>query len=113
MAGAAWRVREKTAGEARAAVDRAVTCGDCQKQEVAPVGLQRWRAAVEGSSGGWQCGAASRGEASARPGRRRRGAGVTRDAQRGGAKQLKLGTWPAKAAGASRRAKTEQSREGG
>jgi hypothetical protein len=80
---------------------------------VAPVGLQRQRAAAEGSSGGWQCGAARRGEASTRPGRQRRGAGVARDAQRGGAEQLKLGTWPAKAAGASGRAKTKQNREGG
>jgi hypothetical protein len=40
-AGAAWRVREKTAGRTRAAVDWGVTRGDCQKQEVAPVGLQR------------------------------------------------------------------------
>jgi hypothetical protein len=40
VAGAAWRVREKTAGKTRAAVDRGVMCGDCQKQEVAPVGLQ-------------------------------------------------------------------------
>jgi hypothetical protein len=51
--GAAWRMREKTAGRTRVAVDRGVTLGDCQKQEVAPVGLQRWRAAAEGGSGGW------------------------------------------------------------
>jgi hypothetical protein len=112
-AGVAWRVREKTAGRTRAAVNRGVTRGDCQKQEVVPVGLQCRRAVAEGSSGRWQCGAARRGEASARPGRRRRGAGVACDAQRGGAEQLKLGTWPTKAAGASGRAKTEQSREGG
>jgi hypothetical protein len=50
------------------------------------------------------------GEASKRPGRRWRGEGVARDAQRGGAEQLKLGTWPAKAAG--RRAERRQSRAG-
>jgi hypothetical protein len=48
-----------------------------------------------------------------RSGERRRGVGVARGAQRGGAGQLKLGTWPARAAGASGRAKTEQSRAGG
>jgi hypothetical protein len=53
MAGATWCVREKTAGRARAAVDRGATRGDCQKQEVAPVGLQRRRAAAESSSGRW------------------------------------------------------------
>jgi hypothetical protein len=64
--GAAWRVREKTTGRTRAAVDRGVTRGDCQKQEVAPVGLQRRRAAAEGSLGRWQCGQRpARGEASA------------------------------------------------
>jgi hypothetical protein len=31
VAGAAWRVREKTAGRTRKAVDRGVTRGDCQK----------------------------------------------------------------------------------
>jgi hypothetical protein len=29
VAGAAWRVREKTAGRTRAAVDRGATRGDC------------------------------------------------------------------------------------
>jgi hypothetical protein len=42
-----------------------------------------------------------------------RGAGAARGSQRGGAGQLRLGTWPARAAGASGRAKTEQSREKG
>jgi hypothetical protein len=65
VAGAAWRVREKTAEETRAAIDRGATRGDCQKQEVALAGLQRRRAAAESSSGGWQRGAARRGEASA------------------------------------------------
>jgi hypothetical protein len=41
VAGAAWRMREKTAGRARAAVNRGVTRGDRQEQEAAPVGLQR------------------------------------------------------------------------
>jgi hypothetical protein len=41
VAGAAWCVWEKTAGRARAAVDRGVMRGDCQEQEVAPVELQR------------------------------------------------------------------------
>jgi hypothetical protein len=52
-------------------------------------------------------------ERPARSGELRRGAGAACGAQRGGAEQLKLGTWPAKAAGASGKAKTEQSREGG
>jgi hypothetical protein len=65
VVGAAWRVREKTVGRTRAAVDRGVTRGDCQKQEVAPVRLQQRRAAAECSSGGWQRGAARRGKASA------------------------------------------------
>jgi hypothetical protein len=30
-AGAVWRVREKTTGRTRAAVDRGVTRGECQK----------------------------------------------------------------------------------
>jgi hypothetical protein len=41
VAGAAWHVREKTTGRARAAVDRGVTHGDYQEQEVAPIRLQR------------------------------------------------------------------------
>jgi hypothetical protein len=61
-AGAAWRVQEKTAGRTRVAVDRGATREGCQEQEVAPVGLQRRRAAVESSSGGWQSGVARRGE---------------------------------------------------
>jgi hypothetical protein len=65
--GAAWRVREKTAGRARAAVDRGVTRGDCKEQVVALVRLQRRRAAADSSSGGWQSDAARRGKASARP----------------------------------------------
>jgi hypothetical protein len=63
VAGAAWRVREKTTGRTRAAVDRGATCGDCQQQKVVPIGLQQRRAAAESSSGGWQYGAARRGEA--------------------------------------------------
>jgi hypothetical protein len=51
-AGAAWRVREKTAERTRAAVDRGATRVDCQKQEVALAGLQQRRAAAESSSGG-------------------------------------------------------------
>jgi hypothetical protein len=65
VAGAAWRVREKIAGRTSVAVDQGVTRGDCQKQEVALVGLQRRRAVAESSSGGWQRGAARRGEVSA------------------------------------------------
>jgi hypothetical protein len=65
VVGAAWRVREKTAGRTRAAADQVVTRGDCQKQEVVPVGLQRRRAAAKSISGRWQRGAARRGEASA------------------------------------------------
>jgi hypothetical protein len=42
-----------------------------------------------------------------------RGAGAARGAQRGDAGQLRLGTWLARAAGASGRAKTEQSRAEG
>jgi hypothetical protein len=45
-----------------------------------------------------------------RSGERRRGAGVAYGAQRGGAGQLRFGTWPAWATGASGRAKIEQSR---
>jgi hypothetical protein len=65
VAGAAWRVRERTAGRTRAAVDQGTMRGDCQKQEVALAGLQQRRAEAESSSGGWQRGAARRGEASA------------------------------------------------
>jgi hypothetical protein len=39
--GEAWNTREKTAGRTRAAAGRGATRGGCQKQEVAPVGLQR------------------------------------------------------------------------
>jgi hypothetical protein len=53
------------------------------------------------------------GEWPARSGERRRSAGAACGAQRGGAEQLKLGTWLMKVAGASGRAKTEQSKEGG
>jgi hypothetical protein len=48
------------------------------------------------------------GERSARSVERWRGAGVACGAQRGGAEQLKLGTWPAKATG--RRAERRQNR---
>jgi hypothetical protein len=41
VAGAAWRVREKTAERTGAAVYREETHGDCQKQEVVLAGLQR------------------------------------------------------------------------
>jgi hypothetical protein len=61
-AGAAWRVRKKTTGRTRAAVDRGATRGGCQEQDVAPVGLQRRRAAAKSSSGGWQSGVARRGD---------------------------------------------------
>jgi hypothetical protein len=42
-----------------------------------------------------------------------RGAQVAHGAQRGGAGQLRLGTWPVRVAGASGKAKIEQSRAGG
>jgi hypothetical protein len=38
--GAAWPAREKPAGRIRAAAGPGATRGGCQKQEVAPVGLQ-------------------------------------------------------------------------
>jgi hypothetical protein len=62
VAGTAWRVREKTTGRTRAAVDRGAMRGGCQEQEVALVGLQRRRAVAERSSGGWQSGVARRGD---------------------------------------------------
>jgi hypothetical protein len=85
VAGAAWRMQEKTAGRTRAAVNRGATRGGCQEQEVVPVGLQRRRAAVESSSGEWQSGVARRGE-----GQRGMGIGGTdaraaRGARKGGA----------------------------
>jgi hypothetical protein len=48
-----------------------------------------------------------------RPGKRWRDAGAACGAQRGGAEQLKLGTWPAKRRQASGRAKVGRSRAGG
>jgi hypothetical protein len=64
----------------------------------------RWQGCNDGEQrrkAVWADGSAARqgGERPARSGERRRGAGVTRGAQRDGAGQLKLGTWPARAAG--------------
>jgi hypothetical protein len=53
------------------------------------------------------------GERPARSGERQQGAGVTRGAQRGGAGQLKLGTWPSRAAGCWVERKQSRAEQGG
>jgi hypothetical protein len=85
MAGAAWRMEKKTARRTRVAAGRGATRGDCQEQEVAPVGLQRRRAAAESSSGGWQSGVARRGEGQHGVGFGGADAEAARGARKGGA----------------------------